>query len=48
LPDEAERAMRQLLAGTVRDLKPAIRKRKPASSSKRPGNRGSTTKARRP
>jgi GntR family galactonate operon transcriptional repressor len=48
-PEEAERAMHKLLAGTVRDLKPAISKRRPArASSKRPGSRGAGTKARRP
>ena len=49
LPDDAERAMRQLLAGTVRDLQPAIRKRKPAGAgSKRPGHKAPASKARRP
>jgi GntR family galactonate operon transcriptional repressor len=48
LPEEAERAMRQLLAGTVRDLKPAMRKRKTAGvQSKRAGNRGPGSKTRR-
>jgi GntR family galactonate operon transcriptional repressor len=48
-PEEAERAMRQLLAGTVRDLKPAIHKRKAANAhSKRPATRRTGTKARRP
>lgn len=49
LPDEAERAMRQLLAGTVRDLQPVIRKRRPAGPGpSRPAKRVPAAKTRRP